>query len=462
MSDPRDPMTTDGSPVAVADQGGEPDGAETPEPSTAGRRSRARLLRAARSRTIIQTVVFFASNGLVSLLVAISTAVLARNMSTTEFGSYSFAISFLLFSAMFFDFGIFLPASRMIATADDETKPRILAASVIAYVPVGLAYCAAIVGLSFVVDGAFNVDAGEALRLTAPLAFVYPFALIAQTIAQGTDRLHVYSITAAVAQILFMALLVGALVLSSSISVTLALTLRAAGFLAGCIAFVVWLRPRLGGVRAHVRELMVQARGYGFEVYVGRLLSVGTYQMDVLMLAALTNARAVALYSLAGAVARVVGLPIYGFASALFPKMAREGVLDRRWIMAAWVVGLVGAVVAWALAKPFIEVVFSERYTKAATYLLPLALAEVVRAVTTLYNSFLSSQALGRELRNAGLLLTVSNVVLNLALIPPFGAMGAAIASLIALLVNLAGHIYYYRRHMRQPRLGSDPAPSTP
>lgn len=451
MSDPRDPMPRDGSPVVLA----EPDAEATSIPS-----GRERLLKVARSRTIVQTVVFFASNGLVSLLVAISTALLARNMSTTEFGSYSFAISFLLFSAMFFDFGLFLPASRMIATADEETKPRILAASVIAYVPVGLAYCAAIVGLSFVVDGVFNVDAGEALRLTAPLAFVYPFALIAQTIAQGTDRLHVYSITAAVAQILFMALLVGALVVSSSISLTLALALRALGFLAGCVAFVIWLRPRLGGVRAHVREIVVQARGYGFEVYVGRLLSIGTYQMDVLMLAALTNARAVALYSLAGAVARVVGLPIYGFASALFPRMAREGVLDRRWLLVGWGVGLAGAVIAWVLAKPFIELVFSDRYTKAATYLLPLALAEVVRAVTTLYNSFLSSQALGRELRNAGLLLTISNLVLNLALIPPFGAMGAAIASLVALLVNLAGHVYYYRRYMRAP--GTVRAAGTP
>jgi O-antigen/teichoic acid export membrane protein len=446
----------DGTPVAIAPR--EADAEEGPPDTPEGRR--ARVLRVARSRTSIQTVVYFASNGLVSLLVAISTALLARNMSTVEFGSYSFAISFLLFTAIFFDFGLFLPASRMIAKADEETKPHIFAASLVAYAPVGVAYCLSIAGLSFVVDGVFNVEAGEALLLTAPLAFVYPFALIAGTLGQGTDRLHVFSITSAAAQIVFMVLLLGALLVTSSLSVTLALVLRAVGFLVGCVAFVAWLRPRLAEVRRHVREIMSQARSYGFEVYVGRLLSIGTYQMDVLMLAALTNARAVGLYTLAGAVARVVGLPIYGFASALFPKMAREGVLDRRWIAISWAVGLTGAVIAWVLAKPFIEVVFSERYTEAATYLLPLALAEVVRAVTTVYNSFLSAQALGRELRNAGLLLTVSNVVLNLALIPPFGAMGAAIASLIALLVNLAGHIYYYRRHTRGVPAAA-PAPET-
>jgi len=47
---------------------------------------------------------------------------------------------------------------------------------------------------------------------------------------------------------------------------------------------------------------------------------------------------------------------------------------------------------------------------------------------------------------NAGLVLTISNLILNFALIPPFGAMGAAWASFAALLANLAAHRVGYRR----------------
>ena len=66
---------------------------------------------------------------------------------------------------------------------------------------------------------------------------------------------------------------------------------------------------------------------------------------------------------------------------------------------------------------------------------------------TGIYNSFLAAHGLGKELRNAGMALTVSNLILNVALIPQFGAAGAAWASLI---VNLGAHIVGYRRYRRQ------------
>jgi O-antigen/teichoic acid export membrane protein len=70
----------------------------------------------------------------------------------------------------------------------------------------------------------------------------------------------------------------------------------------------------------------------------------------------------------------------------------------------------------------------------------------MVRGVTMVYNSFLSAQARGKELRNASAVLTISNLVLNFMLIPRFGALGAAWASFIALVLNLAAHVAYYRR----------------
>jgi O-antigen/teichoic acid export membrane protein len=111
-------------------------------------------------------------------------------------------------------------------------------------------------------------------------------------------------------------------------------------------------------------------------------------------------------------------------------------------------VGIATVVVASVLAYPFIEIVFSASYLPAAALVLPLALAQMVRGVTTVYNQYLAAHARGRELRNAAIVLTISNVVLNFALIPPFGAMGAAWASVLALVVNLVAHVVYYRQSL--------------
>jgi O-antigen/teichoic acid export membrane protein len=105
--------------------------------------------------------------------------------------------------------------------------------------------------------------------------------------------------------------------------------------------------------------------------------------------------------------------------------------------------------------------VFSHRYSPAVRLVAPLALAQAIRGVTSVYNSFLSAQARGTELRNTGVILTFSNIVLNFALIPPFGATGAAWASLIALIANLFAHVFYYRRSLANGRDSGSPPTAT-
>src|SRR2546429_8864487 len=104
----------------------------------------------ASSRVFHQSILFACSIVLATAVTAVSTAVLARILSTREFGSFSFAVSFLLFVALIFDFGLFLPAARQAAAAPDPNERRkIVGAAFVAYVPVGVAFCLAVFGLSF-------------------------------------------------------------------------------------------------------------------------------------------------------------------------------------------------------------------------------------------------------------------------------------------------------------------------
>jgi O-antigen/teichoic acid export membrane protein len=142
-------------------------------------------------------------------------------------------------------------------------------------------------------------------------------------------------------------------------------------------------------------------------------------------------------------------MPAMAFATALFRNLANRPLIERRWLLVSVGLATASTIIAWLLAGPFVRSVFTERYAPAAALVVPLAAAAGVRGVTSLYNSFLSAHGLGKELRNAGIALTVSNLILNFALIPPFGAAGAAWASLLALIVNLIAHLAGYRRYQR-------------
>lgn len=402
--------------------------------------------RISRNRTLRQALVFTGATVLVSLLSAVAKALVARNLSASAFGSFSFAVSSLLFGAMFFEFGLFLPAARLLAKSGRTQGRQIVGAALLLYVPVGLAFSATVLAFSFHVDHWFHVQSGSALRFVAPMALVYPFAEIARWLTQGLDRLHVYSISAALAQGLFVLALVVGLEVADRPSVTLPIALQSLAMMVAWLVLVSWLKPRFTGSIAYVRSLLQQARSFGFQVYVGRLLSLGTYNMDVLMVAGWTDARRVGLYTLAGALAGASGLPVVGMANALFPRMVHAARLHRDWIRISWVVGFVFASAAYVLAKPLFRLVFAPEYVGAADYVLPLALAQVVRGVTGIYNNFLAAHGRGKELRNAGVVLTVSNLALNFLLIPTYGATGAAWASLLALLANYGAHVFFYRR----------------
>ncbi len=354
---------------------------------------------------------------LVGVLGIVSTAVLARNLTTREFGSYAFAVSFLAFVALLFDFGFFAPAARLAARSEPRAQREITGAALVLYAPIGLAYCIAMFGLSFRVDAWFHVSAAHPLRIAALFAFALPLIPIVQQLAQGVDRLHIASISLVVLQALLVVLLV---ISAGSLSPTKALVLRCLSVAGAALCAVVWLRPSFRFLRKWLAELVREARRYGFAIYV--------------------------VYTLAGSIAAAANLPVLGLSTALFAPMARARKIRRQLLVVGASLGLITALAAWALAKPFIELVFSDRYAPAAALVLPLALAQAVRGLTGFYNTFLSAQGEGRALRNAGIVLTVSNLVFNFALIPPFGAMGAAWASLFALVANLGAHVIFYRR----------------
>jgi glycosyltransferase involved in cell wall biosynthesis/O-antigen/teichoic acid export membrane protein len=421
------------------------------EDGQAPSRLRRTLAAAARSRTARQAALFAGSTALVGLLALAARALLARSLGPEAFGSFAFAAAALLLLAGLFEFGLLLPAGRAAARTDAAGRRDVAGAALLLYLPIGVAFAATVFGLSFVVDSWFHVEAGHALRVTAPLAAVYPFQQLALWLAQGSERLHLYSLSAAAGQGLFAGAVAVAVAGDRELTIELALAAQAVAFLVGWVPLVALLRPRLAAGARRMRGLAGEARRWAFQVYVGRVLSVATYNMDVLLVAALANARAVGVYAIAVAVARAVGLPTQGIANALFARLARDAHIERRWLAAGWAVGLAVAAVLAFTAEPLVHLVFSNSYDVGPLLLGPLALAEAIRGVTTLYNNALTAQARGRELRNAGLALTVANVALDVALIPAFGATGAAWASLGALSVNYAAHVLAYRRASASP-----------
>jgi O-antigen/teichoic acid export membrane protein len=399
-----------------------------------------RGLAATRYRVHGQAGLYVVATALVGVLGIAAQALVARTLDVDGFAVYAFCLAFLQFFAIFFEFGLFIPAARRAALADGTERRAIVGGALALYVPVGVAFCAFAFAASFVVDAFVPFDAAPTLRAAAAVAFAFPFMLVAQSLAQGTDRLHVFSLSSVLWQILFVTALALLAVTDVDYGSPVAVLLRGATLAAGAAVLCVWMRPLFGRMRERIELILADAREYGRSIYIGRVLSTASYNVDILLVGLLADAEAVAFYALAKALAYGVGLPGLGGAAALFPRMARAPRLAPRWIWIAAGVGGAGALVLALIASPLIDLVYGPEFAGAAALVLPLALAEAMRGVAGFPNQFFNAHGEGRAIRRVGIVFTVTNLIANLALIPPFGAEGAAWASFGAMLINLASY----------------------
>jgi O-antigen/teichoic acid export membrane protein len=100
------------------------------------------------------------------------------------------------------------------------------------------------------------------------------------------------------------------------------------------------------------------------------------------------------------------------------------------------------------VAEPAIRIVFGGEYLAAVPVLQLFAVFVVVRAIHKITGNGLDFLGLARVRAIARGCTAVGNVALNLVLIPQFGIVGAAIATLVTYTAYTAVNVYYIHREL--------------
>lgn len=132
-----------------------------------------------------------------------------------------------------------------------------------------------------------------------------------------------------------------------------------------------------------------------------------------------------------------------------------------------WVVGLGIAASIAILSPAIIRILLPEEYEPAVNVLRVLGVALPFMVGCVLFGNLFISMELQRRMAKWSLLSLVVNVGLNLALIPPFGVMGAAVTTLCSEVVSFIifygftahflGHVHF-REVFLAPMLAVAPA----
>ncbi|MBO5898001.1 MAG: polysaccharide biosynthesis C-terminal domain-containing protein [Clostridia bacterium] len=101
------------------------------------------------------------------------------------------------------------------------------------------------------------------------------------------------------------------------------------------------------------------------------------------------------------------------------------------------------------LCRPMAAILFDPTFVEAWRFVPVLLLATVLSALSSFVSSVYLVERRGQAILVTSLIGALCNVVLNLSLIPPMGALGAAIATAVSYLAVLIVRLLHSRRHIR-------------
>lgn len=180
-------------------------------------------------------------------------------------------------------------------------------------------------------------------------------------------------------------------------------------------------------------------------------------KVDTILIGILLNATAVGYYALAKQISTFAVVPASSIDSTIAPRMGEQKASDQidraaeiyqfsfRHVLLLYVPAAVGLVL---VAEPAVRHIFGRSYLPAVPVVQVFGLFVVINAVNKITTNSLDYLGLGRERAIANGTTSIGNALLNLALIPVFGVVGAAIATVFTHSAYMLLNVYYIHREL--------------
>lgn len=366
--------------------------------------------------------------------------ILARTLGSSSLGYVILCTTVANFIAAAVELGL-IPVLVRYRPALQEQDPSLWAAVVrlvvglLARALTGVVLLAIVIAASLAVVGWHTAMVGA---LVVGVAIGLPIAVLTlfQGYLQAESRFYTIAIVGVGLALVRLAAVVSLFLVAQSVSVNSVLAIY---FLTAVVAALVTWRVSIAKVRLrHIhdedrRRARRLIRPYLRWSMLGRASTALNGRLDIFLLSALTNSATVAVYGAAAQSAAPLAMLATAVGEASFPRLASRdqdratGPLIRWW--ARWlpllIVGCGAVGIAGALVLPLI---FGSDFQKSAGVFFVLAMSYGLQIWLQPIGALLYASGRQRSAAGVAAVQTIVLAGLDLALIPVFGALGAALA----------------------------------
>lgn len=401
------------------------------------------------TKTAKQTIALYLSQIGAMVFGVLFTILNTRLLTKSEFGTLNFYIQVLSILALIFEFGYYSAGSRLIAVERDYKKERELIGTlyIIGFF-ISIFYVIVILIISFFIDDFFNSNVKFLLLIGLIPSIAFPFQFLIQLIFQGSNEVLKLSLYYLLPR-LFYFIFIGIFFLLGLFNLKTTSFLYVFSFFIATFITVIISKPEFSNIKKNFEKIIKETKNYGLKVYVGRVAGMLGYQSNILLIQYFVKEIEVANYSLINFFTTPISIFSRSLCTSLFKGFAHQEKIPNR-VFVINFIWLIGSSLIYLLIGGFVlELFFSKKYSEAVPLILPMVIANIFMGAFQPYNFYLSAKGKGDYILKITIAFSIYTILLNLLLIPRYGSMGAALATLISLMLNYISYHYYYLKSFK-------------
>lgn len=398
-----------------------------------------------RNKVFYQTAFLFISQIFGMVVGFVSNMLLAKQMGASDFGIYSLSLAIIIFISIFFEFGYFSSASKMLANNHDiNLEKKIFGVSILIVSVIAILFLLFTLFASFLLDMVFGDKIGYIIRISLFISWSFVIPFFMELILKGSNHITYLAGFNIFSKILFVIFLF-ILFFLDKLTPLNALLSFSASYAFAFVIYVFLLQPNFGDIKNILKKINAENKSYGIHIYIGRVVDVSTYNIDKLLIGYFIGSKDVGFYGLANSMAAPINSLSNAMSSTMFKTLANSSKIPFSVLKAnlAWV--LLAFVLVNALGYLIINFYLKKEYSDVLLLLFLMSIAVCFQALYQPYNAWISGHGYGKDLKKANIKMTVITVLSAIVLVLTMGAIGACVSSMISNFYSLFLYtkIYY-------------------
>ena len=393
------------------------------------------------------------------LLGFVSRVIIVRNITQSEYGIYSLALVLTTIFVTISTLGLQEGSTRYIAYFRGKKEERKIRGVISSSLKIALIASIIFSLILFLSSDIISDNIFHSSELSTPLKIfsaAIPFTVligIFTSLFRGFGRVepNVY-FQNILRSVIFILFLVGAILLGVSFLGVLYAYL--ASIVLTCIAFAIYTIKKLplpafsvkkdADAATSINSIGKELLRFSLPLLLTAMFFMLMTQIDTLMLGYFKTSDIVGLYNGAFPIAQLIFLPLSSMLFIFIPiasQLYSKGLIDElrrnytvltKWI---WSATMPALLILLLFPETVLNLFWGARYIPASTALQILAVGFSINNFVGPNGNTMVVIGKTRFLMWAGLVCVITNVILNIVLIPPLGIVGASVASLTSIVL---------------------------